>query len=220
MTTSSWTWNLLFSCDLIRISFVSHRRYSTNSATSRNWRRQRKLRNSTMGLHKNYLKVGNNASSQIFGIPRVPRGSTPLSMLISYGAKFNSSKLPVGCNKSPSRVASRVPWSVTLFLALCCLRLSRLPRHSQYKRHKGTPKVNWKQFHRREFSRICRGWQNPDKTTRRNLLWATKSQTYSSPPIILNFVGGMSKCFFYLLVALRQISFMRWEKASRVSLSC
>jgi hypothetical protein len=45
-----------------------------------------------MGLHKNYLKVGQNASNQIFGIPRVHRGSTPLSMLISYGAKFNSSK--------------------------------------------------------------------------------------------------------------------------------
>lgn len=51
-----------------------------------------RLRNFTMGLHKNYLKVGQNASNQIFGIPRVPRGSTPLSMLISYGAKFNSSK--------------------------------------------------------------------------------------------------------------------------------
>lgn len=45
-----------------------------------------------MGLHKNYLKVGQNAGNQIFGIPRVNRGSTPLSMLISYGAKFNSSK--------------------------------------------------------------------------------------------------------------------------------
>lgn len=46
-----------------------------------------------MGLHKTYLKVGQNASNQIFGIPRVHRtGSTPLSMLISYGAKFNSSE--------------------------------------------------------------------------------------------------------------------------------
>jgi hypothetical protein len=51
-----------------------------------------KADNCTMGLHKNYLKVGQNASNQIFGIPRVRRGSTPLSMLISYGAKFNSSK--------------------------------------------------------------------------------------------------------------------------------
>jgi hypothetical protein len=49
--------------------------------------------NRNMGLHKNYLKVGQNAGNQIFGIPRVHRGSTPLSMLISYGAKFNSSKL-------------------------------------------------------------------------------------------------------------------------------
>ncbi|KAG5678168.1 hypothetical protein PVAND_007861 [Polypedilum vanderplanki] len=47
-----------------------------------------------MGLHKNYLKVGQNAS-QMFGIPRVHRGSTPLSMLISYGAKFNSNRCAV-----------------------------------------------------------------------------------------------------------------------------
>ncbi|CAG9800444.1 unnamed protein product [Chironomus riparius] len=48
-----------------------------------------------MGLHKNYLKVGQNAGNQIFGIPRVTRGSTPLSMLISYGAKFNSNRCAV-----------------------------------------------------------------------------------------------------------------------------
>lgn len=52
-----------------------------------------------MGLQKNYLKVGHKASNQLFGIPRVTRGSTPLSMLISYGAKFNSSKLNVNLNK-------------------------------------------------------------------------------------------------------------------------
>lgn len=45
-----------------------------------------------MGLHKNYLKVGQNASNHIFGLPKMHRGSTPISMLISYGAKFNSSK--------------------------------------------------------------------------------------------------------------------------------
>lgn len=45
-----------------------------------------------MGLHKNYLKVGQNASNHIFGLPKMHRGSTPISMLISYGAKFNSSE--------------------------------------------------------------------------------------------------------------------------------
>jgi hypothetical protein len=45
-----------------------------------------------MGLHKNYLKVGQNAKHQIFGFPRTPGGPTPLSMLISYGPKFSSSK--------------------------------------------------------------------------------------------------------------------------------
>lgn len=59
--------------------------------------------NNNMGLHKNYIKVGQNAGNQIFGIPRVTRGSTPLSMLISYGAKFNSSKLILSFNKRSSR---------------------------------------------------------------------------------------------------------------------
>lgn len=47
-----------------------------------------------MGLHRNYLRVGQNAGNQLFGIPHVPRanGATPLSMLISQGAKFNNSK--------------------------------------------------------------------------------------------------------------------------------
>lgn len=48
-----------------------------------------------MGLHKHYLKYGQNARDKIFGIPRDSRssGPTPLSMLISQGAKFNSSKI-------------------------------------------------------------------------------------------------------------------------------
>lgn len=70
----------------------SHFRYSTSLKLGRDNLHDNKPRNINMGLHKNYLKVGQNASNQIFGIPRVPRGSTPLSMLISYGAKFNSSK--------------------------------------------------------------------------------------------------------------------------------
>lgn len=47
-----------------------------------------------MGLYKNYINVGQNASKSIFGISRGPRssGATPLSMLISQGAKFNNSK--------------------------------------------------------------------------------------------------------------------------------
>lgn len=50
-----------------------------------------------MGLHKNYLKVGQNASNHIFGLPKMHRGSTPISMLISYGAKFNSSEYLYKC---------------------------------------------------------------------------------------------------------------------------
>lgn len=47
-----------------------------------------------MGLHKNYLRVGQNAGNQLFGVSHIPRtnGTTPLSMLISQGAKFNNSK--------------------------------------------------------------------------------------------------------------------------------
>ncbi|CRL06895.1 CLUMA_CG019504, isoform A [Clunio marinus] len=67
-----------------------------------------------MGLHKNYLKVGQNASNQIFGIPRVHRGSTPLSMLISYGAKFNSNRVAVIVFGIITLIAgvilSSVPW--------------------------------------------------------------------------------------------------------------
>lgn len=52
-----------------------------------------------MGLHRNYLRVGQNAGNQLFGIPHVPRanGATPLSMLISQGAKFNNSKWSFFC---------------------------------------------------------------------------------------------------------------------------
>ncbi|XP_055601457.1 scavenger receptor class B member 1 [Uranotaenia lowii] len=50
-----------------------------------------------MGLHTNYFKVGQNASNQLFGLPT--RGSsggpTPLSMLISQGAKFNNNRIAV-----------------------------------------------------------------------------------------------------------------------------
>ncbi|CAO1331993.1 unnamed protein product [Diamesa tonsa] len=68
-----------------------------------------------MGLHKTYLKVGQNASNQIFGIPRVHRtGSTPLSMLISYGAKFNSNRVAVITFGIITLIAgvilSSVPW--------------------------------------------------------------------------------------------------------------
>lgn len=45
-----------------------------------------------MGLHKQYLKVGQNARDQIFGLSRGGRTSSPLSMLISKGAKLNNSK--------------------------------------------------------------------------------------------------------------------------------
>lgn len=58
-----------------------------------------------MGLQKNYFKYGQSAREKIFGIPRDTRPgptrsttvgggihTTPLSMLISQGTKFNSSK--------------------------------------------------------------------------------------------------------------------------------
>lgn len=47
-----------------------------------------------MGIHGNYIRVSQNARNQLFGIPHVARNSgvTPLSMLISQGAKFNNSK--------------------------------------------------------------------------------------------------------------------------------
>jgi len=46
-----------------------------------------------MGLHKQYLKVGQNARDHIFGIPKNGRsGTTPLSLLISQGAKINNGK--------------------------------------------------------------------------------------------------------------------------------
>lgn len=79
-------------------------------STSR-WSRYRSSKcadNNNMGLHKNYLKVGQNAGNQIFGIPRVTRGSTPLSMLISYGAKFNSSKLILSFNKRFSKIFEEI----------------------------------------------------------------------------------------------------------------
>lgn len=45
--------------------------------------------------YKSYLRVSQNAGNQLFGLPNVAthnNGATPLSMLISQGAKFNSSK--------------------------------------------------------------------------------------------------------------------------------
>lgn len=60
-----------------------------------------------MGLQKHYFKYGQSAREKIFGIPRDSRSGTsrsgaaaaagsgvptPLSMLISQGTKFNSSK--------------------------------------------------------------------------------------------------------------------------------
>lgn len=47
-----------------------------------------------MGLQKHYIKYGQNARDKIFGMtPETRRnGPTPLSMLISHGAKFNNSK--------------------------------------------------------------------------------------------------------------------------------
>lgn len=47
-----------------------------------------------MGLQKQYLKYGQTARDKIFGLPPDTRRNvpTPLSMLISHGAKFNNSK--------------------------------------------------------------------------------------------------------------------------------
>lgn len=47
-----------------------------------------------MGLTKHYLKYGQTARDKIFGISKNSRnnGTTPLSMLISQGTTFNSSK--------------------------------------------------------------------------------------------------------------------------------
>lgn len=44
--------------------------------------------------NKQYLKYGQTARDKIFGLPPDTRrnGPTPLSMLISHGAKFNNSK--------------------------------------------------------------------------------------------------------------------------------
>lgn len=56
-----------------------------------------------MGLHKQYLKVGQNARNQLFGLPKGTKtnktgggsgnATSPLSMLISQGVTFNNSKL-------------------------------------------------------------------------------------------------------------------------------
>lgn len=53
-----------------------------------------------MGLQKQYLKYGQTARDKIFGLPPDTRrnGPTPLSMLISHGAKFNNSKWHFGIN--------------------------------------------------------------------------------------------------------------------------
>lgn len=47
-----------------------------------------------MGLEKQYIKYGQSARDKIFGMSPEARkqGPTPLSMLISQGAKFNNSK--------------------------------------------------------------------------------------------------------------------------------
>uniref|UniRef100_A0A182XMQ8 Scavenger receptor class B n=1 Tax=Anopheles quadriannulatus TaxID=34691 RepID=A0A182XMQ8_ANOQN len=67
-----------------------------------------------MGLHKNYFKVGQNASNQLFGLPPSPGGPTPLSMLISQGAKFNSNRVAVIIFGIVTLIAgvilSSVPW--------------------------------------------------------------------------------------------------------------
>uniref|UniRef100_A0A182J2E2 Scavenger receptor class B n=1 Tax=Anopheles atroparvus TaxID=41427 RepID=A0A182J2E2_ANOAO len=67
-----------------------------------------------MGLHKNYFKVGQNASNQLFGLPPSPGGPTPLSMLISQGAKFNSNRIAVIIFGIVTLIAgvilSSVPW--------------------------------------------------------------------------------------------------------------
>ncbi|XP_019931364.2 scavenger receptor class B member 1 [Aedes albopictus] len=68
-----------------------------------------------MGLHKNYFKVGQNASNQLFGLPpRGPSGATPLSMLISQGAKFNNNRIAVIIFGIATLIAgvilSSVPW--------------------------------------------------------------------------------------------------------------
>lgn len=75
-----------------------------------------------MGLQKNYFKYGQSAREKIFGIPRDIRTTrqttssavgggglhtTPLSMLISQGTKFNSSKFDAKCKLSDlSRIAT------------------------------------------------------------------------------------------------------------------
>ncbi|XP_055321325.1 scavenger receptor class B member 1 [Sitodiplosis mosellana] len=50
-----------------------------------------------MGLQKQYLKYGQTARDKIFGLPPDTRrnGPTPLSMLISHGAKFNNNSVAV-----------------------------------------------------------------------------------------------------------------------------
>lgn len=50
-----------------------------------------------MGLQKHYMKYGQTARDKIFGIPPDTRrnGPTPLSMLISHGAKFNNSEYTI-----------------------------------------------------------------------------------------------------------------------------
>ncbi|XP_053667228.1 lysosome membrane protein 2 [Anopheles marshallii] len=67
-----------------------------------------------MGLHKNYFKVGQNASNQLFGLPPGQNGPTPLSMLISQGAKFNSNRIAVIIFGIVTLIAgvilSSVPW--------------------------------------------------------------------------------------------------------------
>lgn len=50
-----------------------------------------------MGLTKHYLKYGQSARDKLFGLSRGSKssGPTPLSMLISQGAKFNSNRVAV-----------------------------------------------------------------------------------------------------------------------------
>lgn len=56
--------------------------------------------------NKQYLKYGQTARDKIFGLPPDTRrnGPTPLSMLISHGAKFNNSKYSIRTHTSHFKV--------------------------------------------------------------------------------------------------------------------
>lgn len=94
-----------------------------------------------MGLQKQYLKYGQTARDKIFGLPPDTRrnGPTPLSMLISHGAKFNNSKY-----RDNSNVWFFCLFQFSVHFAHCHLNWWEVENRRKKARVSSQPCKNWR----------------------------------------------------------------------------